>query len=70
MGDPQETDSAAIWLPEGVRVGWGVSEVQEAFVTTLMTMLKRSQALIYYFAALHCRADYLRCLLKRLLGEA
>jgi hypothetical protein len=28
-------DSAAIWLPEGVRVGGGVSEVQAAFVTSL-----------------------------------
>ena len=31
----QEADSAAIWLPGGVRVGWGVSEVLAAFVTTL-----------------------------------
>jgi hypothetical protein len=31
----QEAYSAGIWLLEGVRVGWGVSEVQEAFVTSL-----------------------------------
>src|SRR5207244_4096916 len=31
----QEADSAGIWLPGEVRVGWGVSEVQAAFVTTL-----------------------------------
>jgi hypothetical protein len=31
----QEAHSAAIWLLEGVRGGWGVSEVLTAFVTTL-----------------------------------
>jgi hypothetical protein len=25
---PWKSDSAAIWLPDGVQVGWGVSEVQ------------------------------------------
>ena len=30
----EEADSGAIRLPDGVRVGWGVSEALEAFVTT------------------------------------
>ena len=34
----QKADSAAIWLPRGVQVGWGVSEVQAAFVTTRATV--------------------------------
>ena len=29
-----EADSGTIWLPGGFRVGWGVSEVRAAFVTT------------------------------------
>ena len=34
---PQRDRAAAeIWLPGGVRFGWGVSEVQAAFVTTPM----------------------------------
>ena len=32
-----ETDSGAIWLTEVDWVGWGVSEVQTAFVTTAVT---------------------------------
>jgi len=31
----REAYSAALWLPGGVQVGWGVSEVQAAFVTSL-----------------------------------
>jgi hypothetical protein len=31
-------DLQAIWLPEGVRVGSGVSQVQAAFCTTLAAM--------------------------------
>ena len=34
----QKAHSAGIWLPEGLRVGWGVSEVQAAFVTSLVTV--------------------------------
>jgi hypothetical protein len=34
----QEGDSAANALPREFRVGWGVSEVQEAFVTTIATI--------------------------------
>ena len=34
----QEAPSAGTWLPGGFRVGWGVSEVREAFVTTLSTV--------------------------------
>jgi hypothetical protein len=30
----QQADSAGIWLPRQVQVGWGVSEVLAAFVTT------------------------------------
>jgi hypothetical protein len=33
--DCRETDSGAIWLPDRVQVGWGVSEAREAFVTSL-----------------------------------
>jgi hypothetical protein len=39
-GIPQETDSAAIWLPAGVWVGWGVSEAREAFVTSLAVVTR------------------------------
>jgi hypothetical protein len=39
----QEADSAAIWLPEGGWVGWGVSEVLAAFVTTLATGVAEQQ---------------------------
>jgi hypothetical protein len=35
LGDLQERRFCAIWLLDGVRVGWRVSEVREAFVTTL-----------------------------------
>ena len=30
----QEADSTPIWLKDGIRGGWGVSEVRAAFVTT------------------------------------
>ena len=33
----QATDFEGIWLPEGVKVGWGVSEAREAFVASLVT---------------------------------
>jgi len=39
-----EADSAAIWLRDGVRVGWGVSEAQAAFVTTLESTLALASA--------------------------
>jgi hypothetical protein len=39
-----KTDPAAFWLPDGVRVGWGVSEVRAAFVTS--PSLIRSFALL------------------------
>jgi hypothetical protein len=32
-----ETDSGAIWLPDGVRAGTGVSEARAAFVTNPAT---------------------------------
>jgi hypothetical protein len=32
---PWKSDSAASWLPDGVRVGWDVSEVRAGFVTTV-----------------------------------
>jgi hypothetical protein len=35
LGEP---DSAAIWLPDGVWAGWGVSEAVEGFVTSLPRM--------------------------------
>lgn len=31
----KKADLTPIWLPGGVRGGWGVPEVQEAFVTSL-----------------------------------
>jgi hypothetical protein len=34
----QEIDFAESLMPGGVQVGWGVSEVREAFVTTFPTM--------------------------------
>lgn len=33
-----KADSGAIWLPDGVRGGWSVSEVREGFVTSLTAM--------------------------------
>lgn len=36
---PQEADSATIWLPGGVQVGWGVSQVREAFCTSAKIIL-------------------------------
>jgi hypothetical protein len=35
---PMEADSGAIRLPDGVQVGWGVSEVMAAFVASLAGM--------------------------------
>lgn len=35
----QEADSAPNWLPQGVWVGWLVSEAVEAFVTSLAAIL-------------------------------
>ena len=35
----READSAAIWLPGGVHVGWGVSEVRAAFGSTSVSTL-------------------------------
>ncbi len=35
-----EADSTPIWLPDGVRVCCGVSEVQETFVTSLDALLQ------------------------------
>jgi hypothetical protein len=39
----QEAHSAAIWLLYRFRVGWGVSDVQAAFVTTLATGVAEQQ---------------------------
>jgi hypothetical protein len=38
LGLAVEARSTAIWCRDGVRVGWGVSEAREAFVTTPATV--------------------------------
>lgn len=39
-----KVDSAGFWSPGGVWVGWSVSEVRAAFVTSLTSLWRRGQA--------------------------
>jgi hypothetical protein len=41
LGDYQEIDFAGIWLPGGIRVGSGVSQVQAAFWARPAGILER-----------------------------
>ena len=48
-----QSDSAGIWLPGGVWVGWGVSEVQAIFVTSLAVRATHQEAPKYKAQILH-----------------